>query len=200
MAIKLQEQPFQVLSLLVRHPGELVTREELQKALWPADTFVAFDEGLNTAVKKIRQALGDSAENPRFIQTVPRKGYRFIAPVDSGMAPATAAPKPNRLLLWVATALAAIGMVGAGILLLRPGKERAPAPMPVPLTSYPGDEVSPSFSPDGNHVAFAWNPSENMGQGNFDIFIKLIGGGDPVRLTHDPADEFAPAWSPDGVS
>src|SRR5712692_3451020 len=74
--IKLQDQPFQVLVLLLRRPGEIVTREELQQALWPADTFVEFDQGVNTAIKKILLALGDSAENPRFIETIPRKGYR----------------------------------------------------------------------------------------------------------------------------
>src|SRR5205814_10141791 len=79
--IKLQDQPFQVLALMLRRPGEIVTREELQQALWSADTFVEFDQGLNTAVKKIRQAVGDSADNPRFIETIPRKGYRFIAPL-----------------------------------------------------------------------------------------------------------------------
>src|SRR6185437_10084650 len=71
--VKLQDQPFQVLLLLLRSPGEIVTREELQQALWAADTFVEFDQGLNTAIKKIRQALGDSADNPRFVETIPRK-------------------------------------------------------------------------------------------------------------------------------
>jgi cholera toxin transcriptional activator len=79
--IRLQEQPFQVLAELLDRPGELVTREALQKKLWPADTFVDFDHSLNTAVNKLREALGDSAANPRFVQTMARRGYRFIAPV-----------------------------------------------------------------------------------------------------------------------
>ena len=74
LKIKLQEQPFQVLALLLRHPGEVVTREELQKAVWPADTFVDFDRGLNKAINKIREALGDPADNPRFVETLPRRG------------------------------------------------------------------------------------------------------------------------------
>ena len=82
--IKLQEQPFQVLKALLERPGEVVTREELRERLWPGDTFVEFDDGLNTAVRKIRQALGDSADNPRFVETLPRRGYRFIAPVNGG--------------------------------------------------------------------------------------------------------------------
>ena len=87
--IRLQEQPFQVLVMLLARPGEMVTREQLRARLWPADTFVAFDHSLNTAVNKLREALGDSAANPRFVQTVARRGYRFIAPLqeDGTLAP-----------------------------------------------------------------------------------------------------------------
>ena len=81
LRLRLQDQPFQVLALLLERPGELITREEMQQKLWAADTYVAFDDGLNTAIKKLRFALGDSADNPRFIETVPRRGYRFVAPV-----------------------------------------------------------------------------------------------------------------------
>jgi TolB-like protein/DNA-binding winged helix-turn-helix (wHTH) protein/Flp pilus assembly protein TadD len=81
LRVRLQEQPFQVLAMLVEHPGEVVGREELQKKLWPADTFVDFDHGLNKVINKIREALGDSAESPRFVQTVARRGYRFLAEV-----------------------------------------------------------------------------------------------------------------------
>src|SRR5437763_10967324 len=84
--IKLRDQPFQILQLLLAHPGEVVSRDELQKQLWPADTFVDFDRGLNKAVNHLRDALGDSAENPRFIETLPKRGYRFIAPVDAGQS------------------------------------------------------------------------------------------------------------------
>jgi TolB-like protein/DNA-binding winged helix-turn-helix (wHTH) protein/tetratricopeptide (TPR) repeat protein len=82
LKIGLQDQPFQLLSLLLEHPGEVITREELRKKLWLADTFVDFDDGLNTAIRKLRQALGDSADNPRFVETLPRHGYRFIASVE----------------------------------------------------------------------------------------------------------------------
>lgn len=82
LRIRLQEQPFQVLSMLLEQPGEVVTRAELQKKLWPHDTFVDFDHGVNTAINKIRQALGDTVETPRFVETVARRGYRFIAPVE----------------------------------------------------------------------------------------------------------------------
>jgi TolB-like protein/DNA-binding winged helix-turn-helix (wHTH) protein/Tfp pilus assembly protein PilF len=84
--LKLSEQPFQVLSVLLEKPGEIITREELRNRLWPSDTFVDFDHGLNNAVMRLREALGDDSENPRFIETIPRRGYRFIAPV-SGFVP-----------------------------------------------------------------------------------------------------------------
>ncbi len=78
--LSLQQQPLQLLSVLLEQPGELVTREELRKRLWPDDTFVDFEHGLNAAVKRLRDTLGDSADSPRFVETVPRRGYRFIAP------------------------------------------------------------------------------------------------------------------------
>jgi DNA-binding winged helix-turn-helix (wHTH) protein len=81
--IKLQRQPFEILAMLLERPGELVTREDVQQRLWPTDTFVDFDHGVNTAINRLREALGDSAENPRFIETVPRRGYQFIAPIES---------------------------------------------------------------------------------------------------------------------
>src|SRR5215470_6349821 len=85
--VKLQEQPFQVLVALLLRPGELVTREELRDKLWPADTFVDFDHSLNAAIKRLRDALGESAERPIFVETLARRGYRFIAPIDSSSAP-----------------------------------------------------------------------------------------------------------------
>ena len=87
MRIKLQEQPCQILAILLEHRGEMVTREELQSRLWPSNTFVDFDHSLNTAVMRLREALSDSSENPRFIETLPRRGYRFVAPVEEKSAP-----------------------------------------------------------------------------------------------------------------
>src|SRR5262249_18476721 len=84
--IRLQEQPLRALELLLERPGELVTRQELQQQLWPQDVHVDFDLGLNGAIKRLRVALGESGENPQFIETVPKRGYRFIAPVHEGTA------------------------------------------------------------------------------------------------------------------
>src|SRR5512140_1351514 len=93
--VRMQEQPFQVLLALLERPGDVVTREELQQKLWPSDTFVDFDHSLNTCINKLRDALGDTASNPRFIETLPRRGYRFIAPVQSeNRVENVAAPAP----------------------------------------------------------------------------------------------------------
>lgn len=117
--IRLQDQPLQILTLLLEHPAQLVTREEIRQKLWSRDTFVEFDDALNTAVRKLRAALNDSADNPRFLETVPRRGYRFIAPVSSALASQAAAPaKPQsrqrNLYIWVAAALivAVAGVAG----------------------------------------------------------------------------------------
>ncbi len=94
MKVRLQEQPFQVLAALLERPGEMVAREELRQRLWPADTFVDFDHSLNTAINKLREALGDSAGSPRFIETLARRGYRFLAPVELIAAGVESAPVP----------------------------------------------------------------------------------------------------------
>src|SRR5258708_36446927 len=83
LRLKLSEQPFQILAILLEKPGEIVTRDELRERLWPGDTFVDFDHGLNNAVMRLREVLGDSSDRPRFIETLPRRGYRFIAPIEA---------------------------------------------------------------------------------------------------------------------
>src|ERR1700746_2473175 len=119
--IKLQKQPFHVLTVLLQRPGEVVTREELRNQNWPADTFVDFDNSLNTAINKLRDALGDSADDPRFIETLPRRGYRFIAPVTrvDGTTKGTAArgsafawPRSRKIVMTAAIAVLAAGIAG----------------------------------------------------------------------------------------
>src|ERR1043165_1824956 len=92
--IRLQEQPFEILRLMLERPGEVVTREELRQRLWPAGTFVDFEHSLNAAVKRLRAALGDDADNPRFVETLHPRGYRFIAPVQSADNGDQPAPPP----------------------------------------------------------------------------------------------------------
>src|SRR4051812_45203705 len=97
--IRLQDQPFEILAMMLDRPGEVVTREELSQRLWPAGTFVDFEHSLNAAVKRLRAALGDEADNPRFVETLHRRGYRFIAPVESsenGVRRDTTARAPQR--------------------------------------------------------------------------------------------------------
>ena len=83
LQVRLRGKPFDILVLLLDRPGELISREDLRQRVWSSDTFVDFDHGLNAAMNRLRDAIGDSADNPRFIQTIPRRGYRFIAPVDA---------------------------------------------------------------------------------------------------------------------
>jgi DNA-binding winged helix-turn-helix (wHTH) protein/tetratricopeptide (TPR) repeat protein len=95
LRVRLQEQPFAVLVFMLEHPGEAITREEFRHKLWPSDTFVDFDHGLNNAINRLREALNDSADSPRFIETLPRRGYRFIAQVENGAEPGAAAVQAN---------------------------------------------------------------------------------------------------------
>src|SRR5256885_9239141 len=127
---KLQEQPFHVLTVLLQRPGEVVTREELRSQNWPADTFVDFDNSLNTAINKLREALGDSADSPRFIETLPRRGYRFIAPVTGGDetgrgtaagVSAAVAPRGRKIIVAVGCCLLAAAIAGGAPWRIRPG-------------------------------------------------------------------------------
>ena len=197
--VKLQDQPFRLLALMLEHPGEIVTREEVRAALWPDGSFVDFEDGVNTAIKKVRYALDDSADNPRFVQTLPRRGYRFIAPVTpagplqpSGVTPSL--PKSlKRRRIWIIAA--ALALSASGLLLSHHRSPPASASFPIPLTAYPGSEWAAAFSPDNLQVAFAWN---GVNQNNYDIYVKTGGSESPIRLTTDPAADVSPAWSPDG--
>jgi TolB-like protein/DNA-binding winged helix-turn-helix (wHTH) protein/Tfp pilus assembly protein PilF len=162
--IKLQEQPFHVLTVLLQRPGDVVTREELRAQNWPADTFVDFDNSLNTAINKLREALGDSADNPRFIETLPRRGYRFIVPVDGldtgpddqdVRQPGAARPAP-RLLRWFFGVLSLFVLITAlsvwNVFHVRDrliGNMRAPrihSLAVLPLTNLSGDPAQEFFS------------------------------------------------------
>ena len=154
LRVHLQDQPFHVLEMLVTRPGELVTRDELRQRLWPADTFVDFDAGLNNAVRRVREALGDSADAPRFVETVARRGYRFLAPVDREEPPAQGATAavavaPARRRSWIALLAAILLAVGA-LLVFRPD---APAPgrgkvmlAVLPFANLDGDQGEEYFS------------------------------------------------------
>ena len=108
LKVKIQELPFQVLVLLLEKPGEVVTREDLRSRLWPADTFVDFEQGLNKAINKLREALGDDANNPRFVETLTRRGYRFIAPVEAGTSLRERSPGAGRIIVLSAAVVVAV--------------------------------------------------------------------------------------------
>ena len=203
--VRLSGQPFQILLILLAHPGEVVTREQLREEIWAETTFVDFEHGLNAAMNKLRRALGDAAEKPHYIETLPRKGYRFIAPIAglAAMVPSVdsaqispARRQPRSLWILGFSAIVAIAAAAGWII----GSRKAPRTIawtPVPLTTYAGREMQASFSPDGNQVAFVWNGEK---QDNFDLYVKLIGSDTLLRLTSNPAPDFKPAWSPDGRS
>jgi Tol biopolymer transport system component/DNA-binding winged helix-turn-helix (wHTH) protein len=203
--VKLQDQPFQVLTLLLKQPGEVVSREELRSQIWGSNTFIDFDNGLNTSINKLREALGDSADSPRFIETLPRRGYRFIEPIDSHLqlerVPVRAfsiggrvnRPTVGRGLVGVgAAALVLLSTIAIWRLTRKPSESRLPSIEVVPLVALHGMQGSPAFSPDGNQVAF-----RHIGEPNTSgIYTTLIDGQKPLRLTNDPGD-FNPTWSPD---
>ena len=179
----------------------MVTREELQKRLWP-DTFVDVDHNLNTAINKIREVLGDSAESPRFVETLPRRGYRFVAPVEgtqttevpggSGVRQESRMPWVRRtsILFVVLVLLAAVGF----FIYRRLQSPASPAQRTLTrLTFDDGLQIGATWSPDGRFIAY----SSNRG-GKFDIWVQQVSGGDPVQITKGPGHNWQPDWSPDG--
>jgi TolB-like protein/DNA-binding winged helix-turn-helix (wHTH) protein/tetratricopeptide (TPR) repeat protein len=173
LPLRLRGRPFEILTLLLAQPGELVTRDELREKLWSADTFVDFDHGLNTAVNRLREALGDSAESPRFVETVPRRGYRFVAPVinldapppppaapapsppvlpEQRVAPQPVKPTRRRGPLVVGLALAALMAVGS-LLALRGREAHRPTDGPTRLAVLPfrnvGGDPTQDYFADG---------------------------------------------------
>ena len=217
--IRLQAQPFQLLALLLANPGEVVTREEICQDLWPAGTFVDYEHSLPAAVNKIREALGDAADNPRYIETLPKRGYRFIGKISPEPPLTLAAPEASASveLTPVRTAKASSGhwsflagaavVVAVALLLVwwsrRVVNSKADSqPMAVvPFTSYPGLQTTPSFSPDGSRIAFAWDNStgHRSGKPGYDLYVKAIGSETLLRLTHHPSDWISSVWSPDGT-
>ncbi len=185
--VRLQEQPFRVLEALLESPGEVVTREELRQRLWAKDEFVEFDASLNTAVQRIRQALGDSAENPRFVETVPRVGYKFIAAVQPP-------PSPPPIRLWVA-AIAAIAVAVGVWIWLQPGPRHIER-IPRQLTDDTGMTAWPDITPDGRLVVYS---SDRDGGPDLDLWIHNIALDEATQLTDEPGDEIQPRFSPDGA-
>ena len=205
--VKLQEQPFQVLAALLERPGVVVTREELRSKLWPADTFVDFDHSLNAAIRRLRDALGESAETPIFVETVARRGYRFIAPVDGGSDAGIGIvtdPERSRSFFrrpWFAIVfVSALGLTACALALSfllyrRSIKPKGAQATVAPAVTNVGEKFTPSLSPDGQHLAFAWNGGVGP---HFNLYVKVAGTEESLRLTKQPSIDFNPSWSPDG--
>ena len=199
-----------MLAALLSTPGEVVTREELIRRLWPDGTVVDFDRGLNAAVTRLRQALSDSADNPRYVETVARRGYRFVGSVGRGAAtpePTEASPHSpatvrapfrgaGRVRVWLAAIpILLIGAAGSWVVLnSRTSHELGLSASVSMLTGASGVERSPSFSPDGTQVVYEWEREND----DHHLYIKAIGSGDPVPLTAGPGSDYGPAWSRDG--
>lgn len=207
LRIRLSGQPFRILILLLEHPGELVTRDRLREQIWTDGTFVDFEAGLNAAVNRLRRALNDSAENPRYVETVQGRGYRFIGvlePAEQLEPPAVSLPAPGadashprarfpRSRLWWGLAAA------AGLIIIVGAAERFRSSPAYPagwqftqLTPDGENYSSPAVSRDGRILVYS---SEK--NGSRDLYIKQIAGGQPIRLTYDGAGNTTPDFSPD---
>src|SRR5262245_22657331 len=207
--ISLPDQPFQLLKTLLDRPGELVTRDELRQRLWSAETFVDFEHGLNAAVRRLRDALGDSAETPRFVETLPRRGYRFIAPLIqepaadsmppsasiSALQPLAAPAKaasPRRARFVTVAALAATALVAAGLWSGRAAGVSGLSGQRL-VTDYRGSHGWGSFSPDGKMIAYT-----SDADGSDQVWVKNLAAGDPIQLTFGPPGVGRLAWAPAG--
>ncbi|WP_456428920.1 winged helix-turn-helix domain-containing protein [Rhodocaloribacter sp.] len=220
-SVRVEPKVMRVLLCLADRPGETLTREALLEAAWPG--VVVEENALSRAVSRLRKVLRDDPRRPSVIETIPKMGYRLIAPVTydyrgdaapsraadltfapapPAMRPAAPHPPPARRLLPHARALgafmlAALVVAAFGWMALRdrPAAPAAPRTV-VPFTSFPGIERRPAFSPDGRRIVFSWSGPKGD---NVDLYVQLLSDGTPLRLTDHPAAERAAAWSPDGA-
>lgn len=224
--LKLVGQPFEILAMLLSHPGELVTRDEMRSRLWPSDTFVDFNHGLNAAVNKLRDALSDAADAPRYVETLPRRGYRFTAQVEwlpaptsyalpnvpasaEAQSPEEAAPSAATITVGEdqsrsrhasyyvagATVLTLLLVIG-GLVAWRLRIDRASSAHELVERTRPLLSVTntwnPSFSPDGNFIAFDHEGPEGAG-----IYVSRV-GSDQIQMLSGNSEDCCPVWSPDG--
>ncbi len=218
--VHLTPKVLDVLLVLVEARGQLVEKDHLMKAVWP-DRFVE-DGNLTQSVSILRKTLGENPDGGQYIETIPTRGYRLAAtvnevtqgnalpPESSQGAPqipvSSSEPGVPPMLRWNKRAgyIAAVSLIALAVAALqanrmsysRKASEFTSTAMHIrPLTTYPGGQYEPAFSPDGSQIAFVWNGNK---QDNFDIYVKFVDGGDPLRITTNPAGDGSPAWSPDG--
>ena len=208
--LKLQNQPCQVLALLIQRAPEVVARDEIRRHVWGENVHIDVERSINFCIRQIRGVLLDNAASPRFIETLPREGYRFIATLEGTVQQERAdhssdAPSKEEITdavvrakhhRWpiVSIAFAAMLTVATVAFWLRGKDVQIRVSGISPVTSYPGDEREPSLSPDGRQVAFSWDGED----GRRHIYVKLLGEQRPLRLTQNAAEDSFPAWSPDG--
>jgi len=212
--LKVQDQPFQVLTILLEQYPNVVTRAELRKRLWGENTFVEFDHGLNNAIGRIREALGDSAERAHFIETVPKRGYRFVAPVEriADRPPAPVAPtigartapgpahgRADRRSAQLAIVAVLTAVVVAALAATRGALHReAPAVVYTQVTNFPDSAFEPTLSPDGRMIAFVRAHDMHFPSSG-QVYSKLLPSGDAVQLTHDAVTKYGLTFTPDGA-
>lgn len=220
MRIRLQEQPSQILVMLLERAGEVVSREEICRKLWPADTFVDFDQSLGTALRKLRQALGDDAETPRYIETIPKRGFRFLLPVERispvaepactvpASEPSTpeTKPKPSRTatarLVWLAAVVFTATVLSFFLGWLLRSRHDATGGRQLPVTSIRSSLLPPSnwsfehssfsISPDGRRVAFVGVGPDGTGK----LWIRTLSSPDAQQINGSDG-ALLPFWSPD---
>lgn len=192
--VHLPPKPYDILIELLRNPGDLVTRQALLDRVWPDRP--ASDETLSRTVADLRKYLGDDPRSPRYIETVPKVGYRFVADLQPG--PATGYRKP----LWIAgTALAVVVLVFASLAIRKTGPSEPAASrgsilqQPVPVTTEVGDEDAPKFSNDGRYIVYA---ARDAGGDNWDIRLREVATGDTRTIVSHPDRDYGPAFAPDG--
>jgi Tol biopolymer transport system component/DNA-binding winged helix-turn-helix (wHTH) protein len=216
---RLPEQSFQILAMLLENPGEVVSREEIRKRLWPNGTVVEFEHSISAAMNRLRQPLGDSAGNPIYIETLAKRGYRWKnsvewLPENKGAVPGpeTAAPgsshKPVPRWAWgkIAAGVAVLAIV-AGLAMLavlwfrnrRESEQQALILEASPFTALPGEKIFPAFSPDGSRISFGWNGDAITGRQGFDLYVKGMGSETLLRLTQHPSQSLSSSWSPDAT-
>ena len=207
--VRLQEQPFRVLLMLAERPGEIVTREELQEQIW-GNTFVDFDQSLNKAVNRVREALNDSAGTPQYVETIPRRGYRFIAPVAAPAAPDAPGPaafentsetpaqsrsaaSSSRIFIIAALAIAALLAVLGIAAIVRWRQPKKPTLQEARLITTFGWQ--PALSPDGKLLAYVSSDGDEPAR----IWVQQTAGGDAIPVTTGPDLDALPDFSPDGT-
>jgi DNA-binding winged helix-turn-helix (wHTH) protein len=210
--VALQEKPFRILAMLLEHPGEVITREDVRQQLWPDGTFVDFNEGIDTALKKLRYALGDSAQNPIFIETIPRRGYRFLAPVSNGASATPPLPEAelqlastgtaekaqatSRKYLAVLVAIVLISAAGYGFFRWA-SRDRDLDLRRVQLTKLTdsGQVQGVAISPDGRYVAYARGDETRQS-----LWLQEVVARSDAQILPDGPGFHGLTFSPDGNS